>query len=375
VIPHRLVVGAFAALGLVACSASAAGPTTAAGSSAAVTGATASGSTGSVAGTGGTAVGDGSGTSGPPLTVGGVGVLPGPLPTESPQEVGSTTTAAPFDKTVGALAAGNRVLMLGDSILASTTARYTNDMCDALVPLGWQLEIDAEVSRPVNFGQQVLAARLDAGWDAGLVLLGNNYNNDENDFFARYDDILTRFGEKPVVALTVTEFDPVQTRVNAMIRALAAAHPNVILVDWATISTYGGVRGGDGLHLTDLGRKVLADTVAPVFGTAPAQPGKCLDSKYTDDSAGSVTGGPSTGVNKTTTTVRGGAVSTTAGGGGSGRTTSTTRVETGTTVAHTTPDTSSPKTEPGTTSPPKTEPSTTKAPATTKPPPTTIPGP
>ena len=37
---------------------------------------------------------------------------------------------------IGDLVDGNRVLMIGDSILASTSSRYGNHMCDAVVPLG-----------------------------------------------------------------------------------------------------------------------------------------------------------------------------------------------------------------------------------------------
>jgi hypothetical protein len=40
---------------------------------------------------------------------------------------------------IGPKVSGNRLLMIGDSILASTSSRYGNEMCDALVPLGWQL--------------------------------------------------------------------------------------------------------------------------------------------------------------------------------------------------------------------------------------------
>lgn len=336
--------------------------------------------------TGGTTAGtDGAGTSAvettgtTSLTVSGVGVLPGPLPTNAVEDIASTTTLAEVEEseTIGAQAAGNRVLMLGDSILASTSKRYGNEMCDALVPLGWQVEIDAEVGRPLAFGQQVMAARWDEGWDAGLILLGNNYNGDKDDFFARYTALLDAFEGKPVVVLTVTEFEDQQTQVNEIIEALAAARDNVTLVDWRTISTYEGVRGKDGLHLTDLGRKVLADTVAPIFDVAPAQPGKCLDSKYTDDSegypegatpgvgngSGSGSGNGSGGTATTkppTSTTSGGATSTTSGGGQTSTTTGGGTVTTKPSTATTAPQTpTTPASAPATTSPP---PATTAAP-------------
>lgn len=367
---HRPLVGALAAIGLVACSAAAdsgeEGPT----------------GTGVAAQEVGT-VDDG--TTDPTLS--GVGVLPGPLPTDAIDEIASTTTMAEVEEaeTIGAQAGGNRVIMLGDSILASTSKRYGNQMCAALVPLGWQVEIDAEVSRPVAFGQQVMADRWDEGWDAGLVFLGNNYGGDEQDFFKRYTALLDAFEGKPVVVVSVTEFEAQQTEVNDIIEALAETFDNVTLIDWKTISTYEGVRGDDGLHLTDLGRQVLADAVAPVFGVAPAQPGDCLDTKYHDDSAGSVDGtgtsgsgsGSGSNTRPTTATTTKPSTSTTAGGGqtstttGSttGSTTATTKPPTGSTTATTSPpQTTPPQTSPPQTNPPQTSPPQTSPPVTPEPP-------
>ena len=56
---------------------------------------------------------------------------------------------------------GNRVLVIGDSIMASTATRYTGYMCDELVPLGWAVEVEAEPSRFIDFGNVVLDKRLD----------------------------------------------------------------------------------------------------------------------------------------------------------------------------------------------------------------------
>lgn len=316
----------------------------------------------------------------PPATVGGVGVLPGPLPTQAIEEIASTTTIpvpeSP-ERTVGALAAGNRVLMLGDSILASTSERYGNNMCNTLVPMGWEVAIEAEVSRDISFGNTVLDRVLDEGWDAGLVLLGNNYNGDEQRYLKELNEIVDRFEGKPVVVLTVTEFDETRREVNDVIRSLAEIHSNMIVVDWASMSRYQGVLAADGLHLTDGGREVLAQVVAPQFDTAPEQPGKCLNSVFSDDSAGSVDGPtgttkPSSGVRPTTTTVRPSTPtttkpsgSTTTSPGGSSTTTPTvTTSPTGTTS----PSTAT--TAPATTSPPATQvPTTAQAPVTTQPPP------
>ncbi len=54
-----------------------------------------------------------------------------------------------------------RVLMIGDSIMASTSSRYGGEMCKELVPRGWDVEMDAESGRFVDFGDRVLDSRLD----------------------------------------------------------------------------------------------------------------------------------------------------------------------------------------------------------------------
>ena len=58
--------------------------------------------------------------------------------------------------------------MIGDSITASAAKRYGGELCNTLVPLGWQVEVDAEPSRFVDFGNDVLDKRLSAKWDAAL---------------------------------------------------------------------------------------------------------------------------------------------------------------------------------------------------------------
>ena len=57
---------------------------------------------------------------------------------------------------VGESSPGNRILIIGDSIMASTSSRYGGQMCDALVPLGWEVAVEAEPSRFIDFGNRVL---------------------------------------------------------------------------------------------------------------------------------------------------------------------------------------------------------------------------
>jgi len=258
--------------------------------------------------------------------------------TTAPPDSGAvkpSTTLSPEDQ-IGALSAGNRVILIGDSVMASTSRRYSNDMCNALVPLGWQVEVDAETGRFVTFGNDVLDTRLDAGWDAGVILLGNNYREDQDGYRKEFDQMVRRLSPRPVVLLTVSEFTPSRAEVNEVVFEMAAKYDNVLVVDWATTTADDpSLTGADGLHLTTAGREALALNVALALGVAPEQPGKCLTTDFTDDSSGGVDGGPPSSTKPSRTT-------TTQGGSDS---------------------TAPPATDPPVTDPPSTEPPTTPAPA------------
>lgn len=229
-----------------------------------------------------------------------IGELP---PSLAPSSVAAETTVVrttvPLtpDEQIGALVGGNRVIVIGDSVMASTAKRYSGDMCAALVPLGWQVELDAETGRFIEFGHEVLDARLSAGWDASVILLGNNYRDDQARYREELERMVQRLSPNPVVLLTVSEFTPSRAQVNQVIFDLAEIYANVLIVDWgATTAADPTLTGGDGLHLSTEGRAALAQQVALALGTAPSPDGQCLTTSYDDDSTGPVDG--------TTTTVR-----------------------------------------------------------------------
>jgi hypothetical protein len=176
-------------------------------------------------------------------------------------------------------------------------------MCKALVPLGWRAEVDAESGRFIEFGNKVLDARLKAGWDAAVVLLGNNYVENQQNYRQQLERIITRLSPNPIVLLTVTEIRTSRQQVNAVIRDMAKLHSNVQIVEWAYITRNDpGLTGADHLHLTTRGRAALASSVALALGTAPTSPGKCMPTNYTDDSMMPVTGtsAPASGGSTTT---------------------------------------------------------------------------
>ena len=277
-----------------------------------------------------------------PLTLP-IGELPSSLPPgDSDPPAGSVgpTTTLPRQEQVGARAKGNRVIIIGDSVTASTSQRYSNDTCEALVPLGWQTEVDAESGRFIEFGNRVLDQRLKAGWDTSVILLGNNYIKNQDQYRQQLERIVTRLSPNPIVLITVTEFTPTRRDVNAIIHEMARLHSNVQIIDWATITKKDlSLTGGDHLHLTPSGRKTLAANIALSLGTAPKQPGKCLPTKFTDDSMMPVTGtsapgsGGSGGSGNATTTTHRAATSTTSEAATSGDVTTTKPASTSTTTA------------------------------------------
>jgi hypothetical protein len=259
-------------------------------------------------------------------TVDGVGILPGSNPDSeviatdaaTVTSLGPTTTLIP-EQQIGTLVTGNRLLMIGDSITASAAKRYGGELCDALVPLGWQVEVDAEPSRFVDFGNEVLDKRLAAKWDAAYVFLGTNYLGDQASYRRQLEKIVQRLSPSPVVLLTVTEFAESRREVNDVITLIGAQFPNVHVLDWGSIAAADAAKilRGDGHHLTNDGRAVLAATVAGVMGQAPEPEGECLSTSFSNDAGASVNGSdtpPEKPVGVTTTTAKGtaGPVATTA---------------------------------------------------------------
>jgi hypothetical protein len=187
----------------------------------------------------------------------------------------------------GAKAAGNRLLMIGDSLFTGVSRRYTNEACTQLVPLGWEVAVEAEPSRAIDFGAKVLDRRLDEGWDAVVIELGTNYGGNDKGYFEILEGILDDLGDRPVVLLTTTMHQPEQREVNDIIEFLAASRDNLSVVDWEGISELPGVLSSDGVHPTPKGQVVMVAAIAQLLGAAPLPtPGDCLDSEFTDDSSG-----------------------------------------------------------------------------------------
>ena len=191
--------------------------------------------------------------------------------------------------------------MIGDSVFAGTTERYGGEMCRAIVPLGWQVEVDAEPYRYLRFATAVLNRRLDAGWDAAVILLGNNYDGEKERFLRELTKIVERLSPRPIVLFTLTEpgYTLRAAEVNDAIREVALLNDNVILVDWAEVSVSDPAFLVDEVHPSLAGKAALVELVAAVLGPAPSPPGKCLETEFKYPRGGTV---PTTTVESTTPT-------------------------------------------------------------------------
>lgn len=221
-------------------------------------------------------------------TLDGVGRIPGNdfvgVATLPPDIAADVSIPEISGAVLGAVAKGNRLLMIGDSILSSIAKRYGNEACGLLVPQGWNVALEAEAGQFVDFGLDVLDKRWNEGWDAVVIELGTNYAGSKDRYRESMEKILDRIGDTPVVLANTTVFRAPQKEVNAVIDELVERYPNATLLDWAAISKSPSVLSGDRIHPTPKGRVVLATAIARAAGVAPTSPGDCMKVYFQDDS-------------------------------------------------------------------------------------------
>ena len=235
-----------------------------------------------------------------------LGELPEPLsdrssipapPTTPPESAEPTTAPLPNlgDGPIADAVVGYRVLLIGDTVMASAAPRNDGIMCDVLVDFGWTVEIAAEPGRFIEFGEQVLDERMqpvgDEQWDAAAVMLGNHFDGDLDGYMRRLEALLERLSPRPTIVYTLSEIGDDAVAINAVIRDLPRSHPNVVVVDWAEVTVLDADRVflDDGPELSRNGAEVFVlHTVAALGKTPEAESGgrgECLTSVFTDDTA------------------------------------------------------------------------------------------
>jgi lysophospholipase L1-like esterase len=239
-----------------------------------------------------------------------------------------------------ALPAGDgTVYAVGDSVLLGT-----QDYLQTTVG-GWDLRLDARVSRRFPEGIDLLRANRDRLGQAVVICLGHNYGGGGG-VYSYLDEIMAELRNVDrVVFVTVAEWSPAQPEVNRAIRALPAFYPNVVVADWSGVSAANPpFLASDRVHLTRSGNVALANLIAVMLGPASRDgttvaPPRILT--IPDEPGGPATpvttAPPSTSTSTTTTTVPGtGSTTTTLP---PDTTTTTVEATTTTTVTPTTIDT------------------------------------
>ena len=218
-------------------------------------------------------------------TVPGVGILPDHSPGTGFESVSESSTPDGIRQlTVGEVSVGPRLLLIGDSILAGLSRRYRNEACETLVPLGWQVSVEAEVGKAIDLGLRVVNKKLPQGFDAAVIFLGTNYGAKQDFYKETLNKILDELSPRPVIIFTVTEFKPIIREVNMVIEEELRTRPNLWLVDWREVSKGPGILWSDGIHPSTQGNEVLLQEIVEVLGTAPgAEVGACLESEFIDD--------------------------------------------------------------------------------------------
>lgn len=227
-----------------------------------------------------------------PLT----GVTPPPTPPTTAPPSTAPATVPPDERLegpVGEQVLGNRIIVIGDSLFAGTAPRNDGIMCDVLTSFGWDVELDAEPGRFVEFGGVVLDQRLrpDGGddWDAAAIFVGNQFDGDVESFTRELDEALTRLAPRPTLIYTLTETDTDRAALNEVIRDRPRFHPNLKVIEWAEITSADDadlLLVDNGPLLTDEGSGRLVLYTAEALGRAPGDTeGDCLPSVFTDDSA------------------------------------------------------------------------------------------
>ncbi len=215
-------------------------------------------------------------------------------PTTVVIETSTSTTTPPPEQIVapvGDVVDGNRVLLIGDTVIAATAPRFGGAMCDALEAFGWQAEIAAEVGRFVEFGASVVDARVtpdEPEWDVVGIMLGNHFDGDVAQFEAELDALVSSLSPRPMIVYTLVEDDTFQASLNEIIRDLPSRYSNVLLVDWAKIvADEPDVLTDDTPSgLSEEGRRRLALFTVAALGEPPTIEGAgCVPPVFVDDSA------------------------------------------------------------------------------------------
>ena len=179
-----------------------------------------------------------------------------------------TQSAAPIEIT------DPRILFVGDSVSLGM-AIGSPDPLDAYVQsMGWKIALDGRVGRFTDEGIRVLQKRSSEIHQVLVLMLGNNYGGDQDQFRQQVAQILQlAAGAKRIIMFTVPLYATKQREVNDVLLRAAATDPRLTVIDWETASrSFKGALSGDGIHPTTYGAMILDQMLAVTLGPAPGGP-------------------------------------------------------------------------------------------------------
>ncbi|MCB0968678.1 MAG: SGNH/GDSL hydrolase family protein [Ilumatobacter sp.] len=226
----------------------------------------------------------------------------GPIP-EPPTPISSTVVpdtvpppttipeVEPITGPVGEVADGDRLLLIGDSAMLTLTPRADGIACDVLGDIGWQVDIEAELGRYVNFADEVVDELVvDAGdqWHVVGLMFGHQLDTSVEEFGDAVREVLDQIGSIPVLLYTRSEVDDASAELNEVIRDIADERPNVVLVDWGQAVADElelDLVDDDGLPTSDGMERITLLTAAALGESPTGAGGLCFEPTFDDDSA------------------------------------------------------------------------------------------
>lgn len=229
------------------------------------------------------------------VALGGIPEAPTPISsTVVPDTVPPPTTlpeVEPIEAPVGEVAAGDRLLLIGDSAMLTLTPRADGIACEVLTGLGWQVGIEAELGRYIGFAADVvdeLVIDVADDWQVIGLMFGHHLDTTPDEFGVALDAVLDDIGSVPVLLYTRSEVDEASAELNDVIRQRATDRPTVLLVDWGqAVADEQELElvGDDGLP-TAAGMERITILTAAALGESPTGGGGlCFEPTFSDDSA------------------------------------------------------------------------------------------
>ncbi len=165
----------------------------------------------------------------------------------------------------------NRVFMVGDSVMQAMASGNPDSIDLYVGALGWKVTVDAVQGRFTDEGLKVLKARRKEVHDVAVVMLGNNYNGNQESYALEVQGILDLLNDARVILwFTTPIFRADQREVNDVLKIAAGHDPRLVLLDWDGASTqWAGALRADGIHPSPFGSDILAQMVGAALGRAP----------------------------------------------------------------------------------------------------------